>query len=128
MRCGMYGGTPDKNIHHGVYVGDNVVEGDRFDVTRPEVRAQLIGLDEHQCEVTCDGETTVGILQPLEPDAYQACLKQLPRLEISRMSEVVRDAASTLSEQLREFIRGASAGGTGYRGRKPGAADRRKRA
>ena len=77
MRCGMYGGTPDKNIHHGVYVGDNVVEGDRFDVTQASVRQRLIGLDEHQCEVSCEGETTVGVLQPLEPDAYEACVKKL---------------------------------------------------
>jgi hypothetical protein len=73
MRCGMYGGTPDKGIHQGMYVGDDVVEGDRYDVTRPEVRSFLAGLDEHQCRVTCDGETVVGIFQPIEPMAYQAC-------------------------------------------------------
>jgi hypothetical protein len=78
MRCGLYGGTPDKNIYQGQYVGDNVVEGDRYDVTRAEVRSRLIGLDEHHCEVTCDGETTTGILQPLEPDAYNACARGRP--------------------------------------------------
>jgi hypothetical protein len=78
MRCGMYGGTPDKNIYQGQYVGDNVVEGDRYDVTNAEVRRTLIGLDEHHCEVTCDGEVTTGILQPLEPDAYNACARGRP--------------------------------------------------
>ncbi|HEX2884950.1 hypothetical protein [Vineibacter terrae] len=73
MRCGMYGGTPEGNIFHGMYVGDDVVEGDHYDVTRAEVRSGLIGLDEHHCRIICDGETTTGILQPLEPDAYEAC-------------------------------------------------------
>ncbi len=73
MRCGMYGGTPDKNIYHGMYVGDDVVEGDHYDVTRPEIRNKLSGLNEHHCSITCDGMTTTGILQPLEPDAYEAC-------------------------------------------------------
>jgi hypothetical protein len=73
MRCGMYGGTPDKGIHQGTYVGDDVVEGDRYDVTRPEVRMFLRGLDEHQCRVTCDGEMVVGIYQPIDPLAFEAC-------------------------------------------------------
>lgn len=73
MRCGMYGGTPDKGIHQGMYVGDDVVEGDRYDADRPEVRTFLAGLDEIQCRVTCDGETVVGVFQPMEPMAYQAC-------------------------------------------------------
>ena len=30
------------------------------DVNQPEVRASLMGLDEHLCRVTCDGETTTG--------------------------------------------------------------------
>jgi len=78
MRCGMYGGTPDKNIYQGQYVGENVVEGDHYDVTKAEVRRRLMGLDEHHCEVTCEGETTTGILQPLEPDAYSACVRRRP--------------------------------------------------
>ena len=60
------------------WIIDNVVEGDRYDVTSAEVRSRLMGLDEHHCEVTCDGETTTGILQPLEPDAYNACARGRP--------------------------------------------------
>ena len=75
MRCGMYGGTADKGIHQGTYVGDDVVEGDRHDVSDPSARAYLAGLDEHQCRVTCEGETVVGIYQPIDPDAYHACLE-----------------------------------------------------
>ena len=75
MRCGMYGGTADKGIHQGMYVGDDVVEGDRHDVSDPSARAYLAGLDEHQCRVTCEGETVVGIYQPIDPDAYHACLE-----------------------------------------------------
>ncbi|MBI2714091.1 MAG: hypothetical protein HYX37_06500 [Rhizobiales bacterium] len=78
MRCGMYGGTPNKNIFHGMYVGDNVVEGDHYDVTRPDVRSKLSGLNEHHCRISCDGKTTTGILQPLEPDAYEACFEGKP--------------------------------------------------
>lgn len=78
MRCGLYGGTPDKNIYQGQYVGDNVVEGDRYDVRDAAVRRSLSGLNEHHCVITCDGETTTGILQPVEPDAYEACASKTP--------------------------------------------------
>ncbi|MFT7599208.1 MAG: hypothetical protein ACI8TP_002137 [Acidimicrobiales bacterium] len=74
LRCGMYGGTPDKNIHQGEYSGDEeLIEGDIFDVNDPEVRASLKGLDEHLCRITCDGETTTGLMQPIDPNAYNAC-------------------------------------------------------
>ena len=73
MTCGLYGGSPDKTIWQGDYVADFHVEGDIYDLTRPETRIQLRGLTEHHCRITCDGETTTGILQPLEPDAYLAC-------------------------------------------------------
>ncbi|MDH4148461.1 MAG: hypothetical protein OEY23_25170 [Acidimicrobiia bacterium] len=74
LRCGMYGGTPDKGIHQGGYTGeDELVEGDAFDCNLAEVRASLVGLDEHLCRVTCDGETTTGLMQPIDPNAYNAC-------------------------------------------------------
>jgi hypothetical protein len=78
MRCGMYGGTADKGIHQGEYVGDDVVEGDVNDVTDPIVRRHLTGLNEHQCKVTCDGETVSGIFQPVDPAAYHACAAGQP--------------------------------------------------
>jgi len=78
MRCGMYGGTPDRGIYHGQYVGDDVVEGDEYDVTDASVRAMLSGLNEHHCRITCGNQTTTGIFQPLEPDAYEACLRREP--------------------------------------------------
>jgi hypothetical protein len=37
------------------------------------VRASLVGLDEHLCRVTCEGETTTGLMQPIDPNAYNAC-------------------------------------------------------
>lgn len=79
LRCAMYGGTPDSGIHQGEYVGDDVVEGDRYDVRTPEARTHLMGLDEHLCRVTCDGETVLGIYQPIDPDAYERCAAGLPR-------------------------------------------------
>lgn len=75
MRCGMYGGTPDKNIHHGMPVADGTVEGDCYDLKDARVRSHLSALNEHHCRIECDGITTTGILQPLEPDAYQACAR-----------------------------------------------------
>jgi len=74
LRCGMYGGTPDKNIYQGGYTGDDeLIEGDLFDVNIPAVRASIVGLDEHLCRVTCEGETTTGLFQPIDPNAYNAC-------------------------------------------------------
>lgn len=78
MRCGFYGGTPGIGLQHGEYDGPPHVEWDRFDVTDPAVRPALRGLNEHHCRVTetrADGtkSVTTGILQSLEPDAYEAC-------------------------------------------------------
>jgi hypothetical protein len=82
MRCAMYGGTPDRDIHQGHYRGDDLpkelVEGDVYDLTDPAARIKLRGLDEHHCRITCDGRTTTGVLQPLEPDAYEACERGAP--------------------------------------------------
>lgn len=75
MKCGLYGGTPDGSKYQGLYVGDNVVEGDSYDLSVSGNRLLLRGLDEHHCRITCDGEVTTGILQPLEPDAYEACTR-----------------------------------------------------
>jgi hypothetical protein len=78
LRCGMYGGTPGSGIHQGGYDGPDLVEGDTFDVNQPDVRTRLAGLDEHLCRVTCDGETTTGIYQPIDPAAYEACATGRP--------------------------------------------------
>lgn len=75
MTCALYGGSPDKTIWQGDYVGDDVVQTDIHDLNDPAVRTALRGLDEHHCLIHCDGETTTGILQPLEPDAYEACVR-----------------------------------------------------
>ena len=76
MTCGLYGGTPDNTIFQGDYVGDNVVQGDEYDLSVAEIKKRLSGLNEHHCRVTCDGRQTTGILQPLEPDAYEACVQK----------------------------------------------------
>ena len=78
MKCGMYGGTPDKGIYQGAYFGQDMAEGDLFNLNHAEVRSRLSGLNEHHCRIECDGEVTTGILQPVEPDAYEACKKGLP--------------------------------------------------
>lgn len=78
MRCGMYGGTPESGIHQGAFAGGEMVEGDRYDLNDPAVRRKLSALNEHHCEIRCDGEVTTGILQPLEPDAWEACAQGKP--------------------------------------------------
>jgi hypothetical protein len=78
LRCGMYGGTPDRGIHQGGYEGKDLVEGETYDVNRPEVRMAIAGLDEHLCRVSCDGEVTTGIYQPIDPVAYEACAAGRP--------------------------------------------------
>ena len=47
LRCGMYGGTPEGGIHQGGYDGPPLVEGETYDLSRPEVRSHIAGLDEH---------------------------------------------------------------------------------
>ncbi len=53
LRCGMYGGTPDGDIHQGSYDGPPLTEGETYDLTDLRQRIGLRGLDEHLCRVTC---------------------------------------------------------------------------
>lgn len=78
MRCGFYGGTPEEGLHPGEYNGPPRTEWDRFDISDPKVRLMLRGLDEHHCRVTDGTRTTTGILQPVEPDAFEACREDRP--------------------------------------------------
>jgi hypothetical protein len=82
MRCGFYGGTPEAGLQHGEYAGPARVEWDQFDVTSPTARLALRGLDEHHCRIVDDGRETTGILQPLEPDVYEACAAEKPGWEL----------------------------------------------
>ncbi len=78
LRCGMYGGTPDRGIHSGGYAGVDLIEGETYDVTRPEVRRAIAGLDEHLCRARCNGEEATGLYQPIDPAAYEACAAGKP--------------------------------------------------
>ncbi len=82
LRCGMYGGreggTPEGDIWHGMYVGDGVVSGETFDVTQPEVQRRLAGGANYHCEVTCDGETTVGLFETHDPLTWEMCRDGVP--------------------------------------------------
>lgn len=73
LRCGMYGGTPDRDIHQGGYDGPDLVEGETYEIDQPTVRSRIAGLDEHLCEVTCDGERSLGVYQAIDPLAYENC-------------------------------------------------------
>jgi hypothetical protein len=79
MRCGFYGGTPGSDLGHGEYDGPELTEWDSFDVNDATVRRELRGLDEHHCLVESDsGLATTGVVQPLEPDVYLACVEGRP--------------------------------------------------
>lgn len=78
LRCGMYGGTPDRDIHQGGYDGPDLVEGETYEIDRPAVRTGIAGLDEHLCEVTCDGERSIGLYQAIDPLAYENCAAGRP--------------------------------------------------
>jgi hypothetical protein len=78
LRCGMYGGTPSSGIHQGGYDGPDRTEGETYDVSKPESRIEIRGLDEHLCRVTCEGQSVVGIYQTIDPAAYEACLSGRP--------------------------------------------------
>lgn len=78
LRCGMYGGTPDGDIYQGSYDGPDRVDGEIYDITQPDVRARIAGLDQHLCDVTCDGERVVGVYQTIDPVAYENCAAGRP--------------------------------------------------
>jgi len=71
---GPNGGTPDGDLWHGMKVapdGEVVVHSETFDVTDPEVRSRLAGLDQHHCRITCDGEVTYGLVEPYDTLCYE---------------------------------------------------------
>ncbi len=67
LRCGMYGGpdggTPDRNLFHGMDPGDQPVSGETYDLNDDAVRAKVLGNDDYHCRVTCDGETTYAVFE-----------------------------------------------------------------
>jgi hypothetical protein len=79
LRCGMYGGpnggTPDGDIWHGVYVGDDVVSGETFDANDPEVRARICGLDQHHMRFECEGEVSYGLFEVYDTLCYEAAAR-----------------------------------------------------
>lgn len=81
LRCAMYGGTPESGIHQGGYDGPDLTEGETYDLTRPETRIGIRGLDEHLCRVTADGMTTIGVYQTIDPVAYEQCVSGRPGWE-----------------------------------------------
>jgi hypothetical protein len=82
LRCAGYaspqGGSPDDDFHHGMYVGDDVVTGRTDDITDPKVRMHLAGFDDHLCIARCGEETTVGIIECMNPVLYEMCRDGVP--------------------------------------------------
>jgi hypothetical protein len=83
LRCGMYAGpelngTPGTNLFQGSFVGAEVMTGETYDLNDPGVRTSLEGFDDHLCLATCEGETTVGILECVNPVLYEMCRDGAP--------------------------------------------------
>lgn len=83
LRTGMYigpdgSGTPTGDVSHGEFVGDGVVVAETFDVSTAEGRLHLQGMSDKLCRATCDGETTFGILETIDPVAYELCAQGAP--------------------------------------------------
>jgi hypothetical protein len=78
LRCGMYGGpnggTPDGDVWHGVYVGDNVVSGETYDANDPDVRARICGLDQHHMRFECEGEVSYGLFEAYDTLAHETAV------------------------------------------------------
>jgi len=74
LRCGMYGGpnggTPDGDIWHGMDVGE-AVSGETYDVTDPDVRRRICGLDQHHARFELDGEVSFGLAEPYDTLCYK---------------------------------------------------------
>jgi hypothetical protein len=79
LRCGMYGGpnggTPDGDLWHGEYVGDDVVSGETYDANDPAVRSRICGLDQHHMRFECDGEISFGLFEAYDTLAYETAVK-----------------------------------------------------
>ena len=82
LRCAGYaspqGGSPDDHFYHGMFVGEDVVTGRSDDIDDPKVRMHLAGFDDHLCQARCDGETTVGIIECMNPVLFEMCRDNAP--------------------------------------------------
>lgn len=86
-RCALYAGpdgrgTPEENYHHGMYVGDNVVGGETYDISDPNVRMRIAGFEDHVCRAHCNGETVIGLLEGRNPVLYELCRRGRPGFSI----------------------------------------------
>lgn len=71
LRAGGYDGcnglgTPEGNLHHGMPVG-TLISGETYDLSDPAVRMRIEGFEDRLVRATCNGETTVGILESRNP-------------------------------------------------------------
>lgn len=84
LRTGMYlgadnNGEPEHDYLQGMHLGDDVVVGGAtYDVSDPQVRQRIGGYDDHLMEATCDGETSVGIVEAKNPIPWEFCQEGVP--------------------------------------------------
>jgi hypothetical protein len=82
LRVGGYaapgGGTPGTDHWMGVDIGDFNLETHRFDLSDPKARRALIGIEEHHCRITCNGESAIGLIEAHEPSLRDFCASGRP--------------------------------------------------
>ena len=69
-------GTPDGDFHHGLPVGE-LVTGETYDITDPAVCMRIEGFEDRLVRATCNGETTVGILESRNPAIHAMASKNI---------------------------------------------------
>jgi len=85
LRCAGYAGpdgrgSPDSGYLHGMGAGEPLVHV-AHNVSDPAVRAELAGFEDHLCVVTCNGETTIGVYECMNPALYEMCAARVPGFE-----------------------------------------------
>jgi len=81
LRTGGYSGcnglgTPEGNIHHGESVGE-LIAGETYDITNPDVCMRLEGFEDRLVRATCNGETAVGIIESRNPGVQAMASKNI---------------------------------------------------
>ncbi|WCN12265.1 hypothetical protein GV054_04225 [Marinomonas mediterranea] len=79
LRAGCYTGcnglgTPDGDIHHGTPVGE-LISGETYNLMDPTIITQIEGFENLLVRATCDGETSVGLLESKNPAIHAMASK-----------------------------------------------------
>ena len=76
-------GTPDGNIYQGSDVGDGVTNRADYDISDPKTRIRLGGFDDHLVRATCDGQTSIGMIEVMNPVPYEWARDGVPGFKLA---------------------------------------------